>query len=100
MITEFERRTGMWLVAMTMCMLPFTQWLWWHTMMHLYAKAPCPQLPLYGCIDNRKQDYTWAAMDYTQASQCKDCRWLEYECKKICYDKLRDLGYQIWGLDR
>ena len=36
------------------------------------------------------------------ASQCRDCRWLEFECKKICYDKLKDMGYNklYYWMDR
>lgn len=37
--------------------------------------------------------FDYLCIDDVVRSQCNQCRWVETDCKKICYDKLRELGY-------
>lgn len=95
MVVEYERRLGMVLSIGSFTMFPFSIYLWWGAMSHLNAKPPCPRYVQGTFLGNFKQDYSvW--LTPTVASQCKDCRFMEMECKKMCYDRLRDMGMDVW----
>lgn len=102
MITEYERRLLIWFHAILFIMFPTVMYVGYGTVAHIMIHSPMPHLPLQPGMDNRHTDFSpWTnQIDQVYTSQCKDCRLMELECKKICYDRLKDLGYEIWGLDR
>jgi hypothetical protein len=97
MISEFERKLSIWANLMNMFFAPFSVWYWWGQFTHLAHKPPVPLCPDYIFVNERRCDFNWHGGEY---HVCKECRWLDYECKKVCFDRLRDEGKNTWGLRR
>ncbi len=38
-------------------------------------------------------------IDLVSFSKCSKCRMFEFECKKLCFDELKEMGYIKWGHD-
>lgn len=62
-------------------------------MNHLHVRPPTPQLHAAENIGHLNVMNDWLCTDDVVRSQCNHCRWIEADCKKMCYDKLRELGY-------
>merc|ERR1719324_91419 len=97
MVTEYERKLLLWLTWVNFFFMPISLWYWYGQFTHLSSKPPIPVMPEYQYFNNRKREFTWHG---TRWQDCKECRWLEFECKKICFDKLREEGRDVWGLRR
>jgi len=59
----------------------------------LHVKPPVPQLHAAENIDKRQVAFDQLCTDDLVRFYCNHCRWIDAECKKMCYDKLRELGY-------
>ncbi|CAJ1450421.1 unnamed protein product, partial [Effrenium voratum] len=97
LVTEYERKLLLWLTWMNFFFLPISVWYWYGQFTHLSSKPPIPLMPEYQYLNGRKRDFSHVGGRW---HDCKECRWLEFECKKICFDRLRDEGREIWGLRR
>mmetsp|Transcript_16472 Transcript_16472/g.39786 ORF Transcript_16472/g.39786 Transcript_16472/m.39786 type:complete len:173 (-) Transcript_16472:87-605(-) len=97
MISEWERKLHLWSNMMHLFFTPFSLWYGWGQFTHMAHKPPVALCPEYAHVNERKQDFNFHGGFY---HVCKECRWLEHECKKMCYDKLRDEGKNQWGLRR
>merc|ERR1719396_65408 len=97
MMTEYERKLLLWLTFVNFCFMPFSLWYWYGQFTHLAAKPPIPLMPEYSYMNARKRDFSWHGGRW---KDCRECRWLEFECKKLCHDRLREQGRVILGLDR
>ncbi|CAJ1342340.1 unnamed protein product [Effrenium voratum] len=95
LVTEYERKLLLWLTWMNFFFLPISVWYWYGQFTHLSSKPPIPLMPEYQYLNGRKRDFSHVGGRW---HDCKECRWLEFECKKICFDRLRDEGREIWGL--
>lgn len=96
MVTEYERRLFLFLACFTVLFYPICFWYWYGAFNHMACKPICPQMA-WGTNGRLEMEKLWISNSLI-ASQCKQCRWLDFECKKICYDKLAALGYNLWGL--
>ena len=102
MLTEFERKGLIVMQAACLIFYPFGLWYWWGQWTHMQHKPPGP-LPIQSPVtDNRKVPFNWH-----NQGQCNECRWLELECRKMCYDRMREEGIEgeqltlvRWGLQR
>mmetsp|Transcript_32574 Transcript_32574/g.92932 ORF Transcript_32574/g.92932 Transcript_32574/m.92932 type:complete len:92 (+) Transcript_32574:3-278(+) len=82
---------------MNLFFFPISLWFWFGQFTHLSAKPPIPLMPEYQYFNGRKRDFSFHGGRW---NDCKECRWLEFECKKICHDKLREEGRDVLGLRR
>lgn len=98
MLCEFERKLLLWFSRVMWFCVPFTFWAWYEEMTHLENKPCVPQPAARRDQDCRKLDYAYLLPDPVIQSECKDCRMFEFECKKQCYDRLREIGYPIGDL--
>lgn len=96
-ITEYERKLLMWLTWMNFAFIPVSVWYWYGQFTHLACKPPVPLMAEYQYVNGRKRDFAFHGGRW---HDCKECRWLETECKKLCFDRLRHEGREIWGLRR
>mmetsp|Transcript_102336 Transcript_102336/g.177558 ORF Transcript_102336/g.177558 Transcript_102336/m.177558 type:complete len:188 (-) Transcript_102336:59-622(-) len=109
MITEYERKLVLWLTWVNLAFIPFSLWYWYGQFTHLASKPPIPLMPEYQYLNNRKRDFGNAEIGALLIGMqgwngaggrwpdCRECRWLEFECKKICHDRLRAEGRDIIG---
>lgn len=97
MVTEYERKLYLWLQWMNLLFFPISLWFWWGQFTHLASKPPAPLPPEYPYLNARKRDFGFFGGEW---QICKECRFLEMECKKECWDKLREEGVNKWGLRR
>merc|ERR1712137_211133 len=79
MMTEYERKLLLWLTWMNIFFFPISLWYWFGQFTHLSSKPPIPLMPEYQYMNGRKR---------------------EFECKKLCHDRLRAEGREVWGLRR
>jgi len=103
-MTEYERKLLMWCTWMNSAMFPISLWYWYGQFTHLASKPPVP-IPSDGpSMNNRKQDFNWhGRLSYAYSAKqggprCAECRFLEFECKKECYDRLAAKGVDVYGL--
>merc|ERR1719251_180166 len=59
------------------------------------SRAASVLMPEYQYMNGRKRDFSFHGGRW---NDCKECRWLEFECKKMCFDRLREEGRDIRGL--
>lgn len=95
LVTEYERKLLVAMVALNFFFLPWSFWYWYGQFTHLATKPPVPLPPEMPYLNARKREFTWHG---GQWNTCKECRWLEFECKKECFDKLNHYGKETWGL--
>eukprot|EP00747_Dinoflagellata_sp_TGD_P162662 gnl/TRDRNA2_/TRDRNA2_180509_c0_seq1.p1 gnl/TRDRNA2_/TRDRNA2_180509_c0~~gnl/TRDRNA2_/TRDRNA2_180509_c0_seq1.p1 ORF type:complete len:173 (-),score=27.11 gnl/TRDRNA2_/TRDRNA2_180509_c0_seq1:93-611(-) len=97
MVTEYERKLLLWLTWCNFAFMPFSLWYWYGQFTHLASKPPVPLMPEYQYMNGRKRDFSYHG---GPMNECSECRWLEFECKKLCFDKMRSEGRPVWGLQR
>merc|ERR1719428_1401440 len=97
LVTEYERKLILWLTWVNFFFVPISLWFWWGQFTHLSSKPPLPLMPEYSFLNGRKRDFIGHGGRW---NDCKECRWLEFECKKLCHDRLRAQGREVWGLRR
>ena len=101
MATEYERWLYNFLLWANLILFPMSLWYWFGEMTHMSCKPPNPLPEQQWGRGNFKVEYDF--LPFTSVVEhhfCKKCRWLEYECKKMCYDEMREVGFHKWGLDR
>lgn len=89
-VTEYERYLIYWVTGMGTLFMPFCIWHFWGQYSHIHHKPPNPLMLQLSYLNNRKTDFHWHGGMY---QLCRDCRPLEFECKKECYDILRSKGF-------
>lgn len=101
MWSEYDRKVGFFMFALWTFNMSVA-WLYLQNNVqenHRVMKSPFPLPYAFGAETQMRDNYMWAA-DPTYYSQCKDCRSMDWQCKRICFDRLRDMGYPIWGHQR
>mmetsp|Transcript_79883 Transcript_79883/g.247817 ORF Transcript_79883/g.247817 Transcript_79883/m.247817 type:complete len:173 (-) Transcript_79883:138-656(-) len=97
MMTEYERKLLLWLTWMNFMFFPISAWYWYGQFTHLSSKPPIPLMPEYQYMNGRKRDFSFHGGRW---NDCKECRWLEMECKKMCFDRIREQGREVYGFRR
>ncbi|EAN31765.1 putative integral membrane protein [Theileria parva strain Muguga] len=95
--TEFERKQSLIMKAVLSLLLYYVYYCYVRHKLHIYDRHPSPELPTFEFTNNRTKDFTWHGslpFQYPKG-RCKECRWLELECKKRCYDDLLQQGHQF-----
>ncbi|CAD7949193.1 unnamed protein product [Amoebophrya sp. A120] len=101
MWTEYDRKVGFFMFGMWTFNMSVA-WLYLQNNVqenHRVMSAPFPLPYAYGAEMEPRDNWISAADDVFY-SQCKDCRNMDWQCKRICFDRLRDMGYPIWGFQR
>jgi len=106
LLTEYERKLIIYSCWANMIMFPVCMWYWYGQFTHLATKPPCPIGDDSPIVNNRKSDFGWHGKfppgyrPEQSLPRCAECRWLEFECKKQCQDRLKERGIEIWGLSK
>merc|ERR1719476_917666 len=58
------------------------------------SRAAAVMMTEYEYMNGRKRDFSFHGGRWMD---CKECRWLEFECKKMCHDRLREQGREVLG---
>lgn len=97
MLTEYERKLMIFLKFHVYLLFVICLYLWYHAQVHFTMKPPCPKPYAYGHLDGRKRDFTWHGRLFFlyPKMRCKDCRWLDVQCKKECFEKLKQEGHKF-----
>mmetsp|Transcript_68952 Transcript_68952/g.165472 ORF Transcript_68952/g.165472 Transcript_68952/m.165472 type:complete len:178 (-) Transcript_68952:121-654(-) len=90
MITEYERKLLLWLTWVNLFFTPISLWYWFGQFTHLASKPPLPLMPEMQMMNARKRPFEF--MSKNIYLDCSECRWLEFDCKKMCHDRLRAEG--------
>merc|ERR1712054_548760 len=93
MVTNYEHKYKMGLEILTVLFSVVTFYLAWGEFSHLQVRPPWPQMHAAENYNHMNVMFDYLCIDDVVASQCNQCRWMDGDCKKICYDKLRELGY-------
>lgn len=95
MLTEYERKLMIFLKFHVYLLFVVCLYLWYHAQVHFTMKPPCPKPYAYSHLDGRKRDFTWHGRLFFlyPKMRCKDCRWLDVQCKKECFEKLKQEGH-------
>ncbi|CAD2111662.1 conserved Plasmodium protein, unknown function [Plasmodium vinckei] len=98
MLTEYERKLIIFLKFHVYLLFVICMYLWYHAQVHFTMKPPCPKPYAYGHLDGRKRDFTWHGKLFFiyPKTRCKECRWLDIQCKKECFDKLKQEGHKFF----
>ncbi|CRH01274.1 conserved Plasmodium protein, unknown function [Plasmodium relictum] len=97
MLTEYERKLMIFLKFHVYLLFVICVYLWYHAQVHFTMKSPCPKPYAYGHLDGRKRDFTWHGKLFFiyPKTRCKECRWLDVQCKKECFEKLKQEGHKF-----
>ncbi|XP_953077.1 uncharacterized protein TA08305 [Theileria annulata] len=97
LLTEFERKQGIFINFFFSFLLTYICFCYIRHKIHIYDRRPSPDTPIYEFTNNRTRDFTWHGSFPFQypKGRCKECRWLELECKKRCYDDLLRQGHKF-----
>lgn len=97
MLTEYERKLMIFMMFHVYLLFVACMYLWYHAQVHFTMKPPCPKPYAYGHLDGRKRDFTWHGRLYFiyPKMRCKECRWLDIQCKKECFEKLKQEGHKF-----
>ncbi|CRG94847.1 conserved Plasmodium protein, unknown function [Plasmodium gallinaceum] len=97
MLTEYERKLMIFLKFHVYLLFGACVYLWYHAQIHFTMKPPCPKPYAYGHLDGRKRDFTWHGKLFFiyPKTRCKECRWLDVQCKKECFEKLKLEGHKF-----
>ncbi|GAW82435.1 hypothetical protein, conserved [Plasmodium gonderi] len=98
MLTEYERKLMIFLKFHVYFLFVTCLYLWYHAQVHFTMKPPCPKPHAYGHLDGRKRDFTWHGKLFFMypKARCKECRWLDVQCKKECFEKLKQEGHKFF----
>eukprot|EP00922_Rhytidocystis_sp_ex-Travisia-forbesii_P066748 GHVS01099125.1.p1 GENE.GHVS01099125.1~~GHVS01099125.1.p1 ORF type:complete len:282 (+),score=48.32 GHVS01099125.1:98-943(+) len=98
MMTEYERKLRMFLNINEVMMFSLSVWIWWYFMNHFNSHPPPPKLTQDGIYAEHLGAHTnpFARLPLLQPrNRCYECRWLDLECKRRCFDKLRAEGHKF-----
>ncbi|KAK1442593.1 hypothetical protein BgAZ_301110 [Babesia gibsoni] len=95
--TELERKQNLFMNAVINGLCLYLLYNLVQHKKHVYDKPPNVEVAVREFTDNRLKDFTWHGSMFFQypKGRCKECRWLELECKKKCYDKLLKEGHKF-----
>ncbi|GIX65196.1 uncharacterized protein BcabD6B2_46310 [Babesia caballi] len=95
--TELERKQGLVINAVISGLMLYVFYHFIQHKRHVYDKPPNVEVVAREFTNNRVKDFTWHGSYPFQypKGRCKECRWLELECKKRCYDKLLREGHKF-----
>lgn len=95
--TELERKQNLVMNAIISALCFYLLYNFVAHKRHVYDKPPNVETAVHEFTNNRLKDFTWHGsmpLQYPKG-RCKECRWLELECKKRCYDKLLQEGHKF-----
>lgn len=98
MITEYERKLKMFLNLNEVLMFSLSFWIWWSFMNHFNSHPPPPRTTQDGINAEHKGSHLnpFSRLPGIQPkNRCYECRWLDLECKRKCFDKLRKEGHKF-----
>eukprot|EP00922_Rhytidocystis_sp_ex-Travisia-forbesii_P029525 GHVS01043170.1.p1 GENE.GHVS01043170.1~~GHVS01043170.1.p1 ORF type:complete len:276 (+),score=60.36 GHVS01043170.1:113-940(+) len=98
MMTEYERKLRMFININEVIMFSISIWIWWYFMNHFNAHAPPPKLTQDGLNAEHLGAHLnpFSRLPFIQPrNRCYECRWLDLECKRRCFDKLRAEGHKF-----
>ncbi|CDR95006.1 hypothetical protein, conserved [Babesia bigemina] len=97
MLTELERKQGIFMNTVISGLMLYVLYYFVQHKRHVYDKPPNVEVVPREFNNNRLKDFTWHGSFFLQypKGRCKECRWLELECKKRCYDKLLQEGHKF-----
>ncbi|GFE54492.1 hypothetical protein BaOVIS_018960 [Babesia ovis] len=95
--TELERKQLIVMNVFITGLVVYVVYLFVQHKLHVRDKPPNVEAITHESQDNRLKDFTWHGSMFFQypKGRCKECRWLELECKKRCYDKLLKEGHKF-----
>ncbi|PFH37680.1 hypothetical protein BESB_000220 [Besnoitia besnoiti] len=98
LVTEFERKQEMFVSLNAFVISLFALYLGFQGMSHLSYKGPTPSYEGFPGVDGRKKDFTMMSRLWfiEPKERCKDCRWLDLECKKECFARLKAEGHKLY----
>ncbi|EPT29793.1 hypothetical protein TGPRC2_264040 [Toxoplasma gondii TgCatPRC2] len=97
LVTEFERKQEMFVSLNAFVISIFALYLGVKGMSHLSYKGPTPSYEGFPGVDGRKKDFTMMSRLWfiEPKERCKECRWLDLECKKECFASLKAEGHTL-----
>ncbi|KAL8438951.1 hypothetical protein Efla_005086 [Eimeria flavescens] len=98
LITEYERKMLMFMGLHAYLFFFVALYLAAKGHAHGAVKPPVPSSADFCGLDGRKKDFTWHGRLFfiSPKERCKECRWLDLECKKACFDTLKAQGHKLW----
>ncbi|ORM41475.1 uncharacterized protein BXIN_2568 [Babesia sp. Xinjiang] len=95
--TELERKQSIVMNTLISGLVVYVLYLFVQHKRHVHDKPPNVEVVPREFTNNRLKDFTWHGSFFFQypKGRCKECRWLELECKKRCYDKLLSEGHKF-----
>lgn len=97
-IMEFERKADMIKEGFKWIFLPMFYVLAFYDLEHLNHRQPMPQPPA-GWVDANRKDWYWHST-FKHYNRCNECRFADLECRKECFDKVREAGFEVSGYNR
>lgn len=97
LVTEYERKMIMFMGFNAYLFAFIAFWMTWNAHSHLHSKPPLPSPEGQIGLDGRKKDFTWHGRLFfiEPKERCKECRWLDMECKKRCFQSLKESGHSL-----
>ncbi|KAF8822523.1 hypothetical protein IE077_004544 [Cardiosporidium cionae] len=98
-ITEHERKLSIFMVTNSLILFIFSIYFWIQAQFHFAVKPPCPQPPDLPYLNNLRNDFTWHSKippGIYPRDRCKECRWLDSNCKRLCFDRLKAEGHKFF----
>ncbi|KAF8821203.1 hypothetical protein IE077_004367 [Cardiosporidium cionae] len=98
-ITEHERKLSIFMVANSLILFVISMYFWVQAQFHFAVKPPCPQPPDLPYLNNLRNDFTWHSKippGIYPRDRCKECRWLDSNCKRLCFDRLKAEGHKFF----
>lgn len=95
LITEYERKMVMFMGLHAYFFFAVALYFTYKGQSHGAVKPPVPSSADFPGVDGRKKDFTWHGRLFFIApkERCKECRWLDLECKKNCFESLKAQGH-------
>lgn len=99
MLTEAERKVELATTWLPFAFLPVTGYYWLSLYEHSLEAPPVADPRGYHNTGKVQNDFT-LYLDFTFARRCTECSFLDFNCKKACYDRYREDGVYVWGLHK
>lgn len=96
-ITEFERKQEIFVTLNAQILALIAIYLAYTGIQHVNVKPANPSYEGFPGVDGRKKDFTLTNRLFFMhpKERCKECRWLDLECKKECFTRLKAEGYKL-----
>ncbi|PHJ15856.1 hypothetical protein CSUI_010335 [Cystoisospora suis] len=98
LVTEYERKQEMFVTLNASILAIIASYFAWTGIQHVNYKPPTPSYEGLPGVDGRKKDFTMTnRLWFIQPKErCKECRWLDLECKKECFTRLKAEGHKLF----